>query len=278
MRTTATPLSDETDYLHGYSLSEQQRLVRQSSYWQHSLIPIGLAYKPGERILEIGCAAGATLGEIAKAFPGIDISGADVEPRQIDFAIAHLKSLGLKADLRVTNGENLSWENLCFDHVYIMWLLEHLKDSTVILREAHRVLRGGGTITITETDYTAFKVTPSSTDWDYLENAQYQFFARHGNPIAGRQLGILLCAAGFVNVHSQPAGFHFFQGGGGLRQHVEYVMEFLKPGIPKMASLGFDELRLMRGVEYLGSVPELPGGSITTVVYRAHASKAEGQA
>jgi ubiquinone/menaquinone biosynthesis C-methylase UbiE len=271
--TPAEQTTPEGDYLHGYCLEEQQRLVRQAAYWRGDLIPVHLAYQQDERVLEIGCGAGATLGEIAKLFPGINVAGVDIEPRQIEFARTHLRSLGIEADLRVGNGVNLSWDSGYFDHVYIMWLLEHLKDATAILRESHRVLRCGGTITITETDYTSFKVTPFSADWDYLEKAQYEFFARHGNPIAGRQLGLLLSAAGFTNVRNGPVGFHFFHGGEGLRQHVDYLLEFLKPSLPKMASLGFDLTRLQKGAEYLDSVPNRPGGSMTTIVYRAHGAK-----
>jgi ubiquinone/menaquinone biosynthesis C-methylase UbiE len=270
MKTGAPKLTAETEYLHGYSSDEQQRLVRQAEYWRKKLIPVGLSYQPGERVLEIGCAAGATLAVLAREFPSLKLSGVDIEPRQIGFARTHLKACGVEADLRVANGATLPWESGYFDHVYIMWLLEHLQDSTAVLREAHRVLRREGTITITETDYTSFKVTPPSADWDYLESAQYEFFARHGNPIAGRQLGVLLRAAGFAEVRNAPAGFHYFHGAEALREHVDYILEFLEPGIPKMTPLGFDETRLRRGIEYLRSVPDREDGSMTTIVYRGN--------
>jgi ubiquinone/menaquinone biosynthesis C-methylase UbiE len=265
----------ERDYLHGYSSTEQQRLVRQAEYWREKLIPIGLSYQPGEQVLEIGCAAGATLAVLAQVFPGIGVAGVDIEPHQIDFAGTHLRSSGVDADLRVGDGANLPWANGSFDHVYIMWLLEHLKDSTAILREAHRVLRRQGTITLTETDYTSFKVTPPSADWDYLENAQFEFFARHGNPIAGRQLGVLLRGAGFAEVRNAPVGFHFFQGARGFREHVDYILEFLEPGLAKMVPLGFNEMRLRSGIEYLRSIPDRENGSMTTIVYRAQGTRRE---
>ncbi len=265
----------EEEYFHGYADDEQQRLIRQAEYWRRSLIPLGLSYRAGQRVLEIGCAAGATLAVLARDFPGIEVAGVDREARQIEFALGHFASLGLpKADLRVADASALPWEDDCFDHVYIMWLIEHLPDSAPVLREAKRVLGPGGTITVTETDYTTFKLLPPSPDWDHLEAAQLAFFTRHGNPVAGRALGVLLRAAGFAEIRNAPVGFHFFQGGGdGLRRHAAYVAEFLEPGIGKMAQRGFDEESLRRGLAHLRSIPEHPEGAMTQSVYRAHAVK-----
>ena len=269
----------ECEYYHGYSPKEQERLLRQAEYWRNSLIPLELSYRSGEKVLEIGCAAGATLAVLAESFPGIEVAGVDLEPRQIEFARHHFTSMQLKnPDLRVGDGRDLPWSSDVFDHVYVMWVIEHMKDSVPFLREAHRVLLPGGTITVTEVDYTAFKVLPSSAAWDYLESAQYEFYARHGNPVAGRQIGVLLMTAGFTQVRSKPVGFHFFaDGGNGLRKHVEYVAEFIEPGIPKLTAMGFDREQLQQGVAHLRSIPDYSDGSISQIVYRAHAIKAAAQ-
>ena len=54
-------------------------------------------------------------------------------------------------------------------------------------------------------------------------------------------LGNLLAAAGFTGVQSGPVGFHFFAGEGrgaeDLARHVEYVADFVAPGIERMATL-----------------------------------------
>jgi SAM-dependent methyltransferase len=169
----------------------------------------------------------------------------------------------------------LPWTSGFFDHVYIMWLIEHLPDSMPMLREARRVLRPGGTVTATETDYTTFKVLPNSVDWDYLAAAQFKYFQRYGNAEPGRQLGGLLRQAGFSDVRNVPVGFHFFHDGGdGLRRHVEYIGGFLEPAIPKLAGLGLDEARLRSGLKHLRSIPEARNGSMTTVVYRAQGQNA----
>lgn len=265
-------------YIHGYAKVEQERLIKQAQYWRTSLIPLGLSYQFGERVLEIGCGAGAVLGVLATDFPGIEVAGIDLEPGQIEFAQRYLNSLGVKElDLRVGEAVSLPWREETFDHVYMMWLLEHIPDSLPVLYEAKRVLRPGGTIVLTETDYTTFKVHLPSPDYDYLAQGQYQFFARCGNPIIGRLLGPLLCEAGFTEVHSAPVGFHFFNRSHGpaLREWVEYVAEFLAPMIPGMGEmLGLDEQRLRRGLAHLRSLPDYAISSMTAIVYRAHARRA----
>ena len=268
----------ETDYLHGYTPEEQRRLVSQAEYWREPLIPLGLDYRPGQRVLEVGCGAGAVLGVLAQLFPGIEVAGIDLEPRQIEFARAHLPSLGVAgADLRVGDAAQLPWPDASFDHVYVMWVLEHLRDSGPLLREALRVLRPGGRIAVTETDYTTFGVWPPSDDWRELARAQHDTFAQHGDPVVGRKLGGLLVAAGFTQVTSAPCGFHHFAGDGtdGLRGWVEYALGFLEPAIEPMArATGADPERMRRGFDHVRSLPERDGAAVTQIVYRAHGRRA----
>lgn len=271
----------DTEYLHGYAKDEQLRLLEQASYWSSMLIPVWLAYRPGARVLDIGCGAGAVLGVLAERFPGIELAGIDREPAQIDFARGHLCASGFpQADLRVGDAGALPWEDESFDHIYCMWFLEHMQDCSEILKEALRVLKRGGSIALTETDYTAFRVHPPSGAFDDLDRAQYDYFERFGNPIIGRLLGPLLLEAGFAEVTNGPVGFHFFNDGEKgvqsrrLRAQSEYMAAFLEPAIPQMAEqLDRDPERLQEGIEHLRRVPDLPRGSITQVVYRAQGKR-----
>ena len=263
----------EIPYLHGFSQVEQRRLIQQAEYWREDLILPGLAYGAGDHILDVGCGAGAVLKVLGETFPGIHMAGIDREPAQIDFAGKYLAQQGFgDVDLKVGSADHLAWPDASFNHVYIMWLLEHLQDANPVLREAHRVLRPGGSITLTETDYTTFRVSPPNEDWDYLAAAQYDHFQAVGNPIMGRQLGARLNQSGFRRLAAGPAGFHYFNDGVGdrLRAHVDYVATFLEAAVPSLtATLKLDEARLRRGVAHLRTVPSHPLGALTTIVFRA---------
>ncbi len=261
-------------YLHGFTTAEQERLLRQAEYWSRTLITPGVEYKPGQSVLDIGCGCGAVLGVLRRAFPGIRCAGIDREPVQIDCARRHMDSLGCgDADLRTGDASKLPWADGSFDHVYMMWFLEHLADPPVFLREALRVLKPGGTITINETEYTTFKLWPQSPDWDLLERAQFDHFNRHGCALIGRRLGAMLHAEGFRSVRSFPIGFHFFRGAdedtAALRAHCRYIAGFLEPAIPELARLGYQEPALRRGLAHLLGLPDTDHASFTNIVYRA---------
>lgn len=265
----------ESRYVHGFSSEEQRRLIEQAEYFRDMLIPLGLSYRPGETVLEMGCAAGASLAEIAETY-AVRVAGIDLEPAQIAFAREHLAEMGVKdPDLRVGDATALPWDDDSFDHVYIMWLLEHLPDSRAVLGEAMRVLKPGGTITLTETDYDTFTASPTSEPYEYLRTSIRDLFAASGQPTVGRELGAQLRAAGFVEVTSRIAGFHFFNDGtDALQRHVEYIASWAAPMIDRIVeTLGRDRNKLDAGIDHLLGLAEREDGSYTQLVYRASAAK-----
>lgn len=246
--------------------------MAQAEYWRDSLILPELDYRAGERLLDIGCGAGAVLGVIGQAFPGLALAGIDVAPEQIGYAVSYLAGLRLEADLRQGDARALPWPDGSFDHVYLMWFLEHVADPRPFLSEAHRVLAPGGTITINETDYSMFHAWPLDPDLEYLAAGQRAVFAGHGNPVIGRALGPLLIEAGFLAVRSRPIGFHHFTGDGDrLARFADYLLGFLEPMIPRMVEHGFDEARLRAAVAAGRRLPQLPAASLTQIVFRAGA-------
>ena len=266
------------DYIHGYSQQEQERLIQQAEYWRSQLILRDLDYAPGNSLLEIGCGAGAVLGILGKEFPQLKLAGIDLQAKQIDYARQHLQQLELnRVDLRVGDASKLPWQDSSFDYLYAIWFVEHLPNPQQILEEARRVLKVGGTITLTETDYRTILISPPSADYDYLHSALMElFFKASGNSYIGQSLGNLLVSAGYKKVTNKPLAFHFSssQNKQEFKKFIDYIDSWLAPTIPQMVEeLGKDKDRLISGLNWFHQLPNLNDGAITVVIYRATGNK-----
>ncbi len=263
------------DYIHGYDDREQVRLIQQAQYWRDKLILKDLNYRVGESLLEIGCGAGAVLGILGKAFPDLKLAGIDLENKQIEYARQHLDRLNLSnVDLRVGDAANLPWQDAEFDRLYAMWFLEHLPSSLKVLQEAKRVLKPGGTITLTETDYRTILVTPESSDYRYLIDSLCELLLKaKGNPYIGQSLGTLLTQAGFIKVSVRPFPVHHVHSLNPqeLKGFIEYVDSWLAPTVEQAAKLGKNPQKLQAGLDWFRSIGDRSDGAVSATIYRAYA-------
>jgi ubiquinone/menaquinone biosynthesis C-methylase UbiE len=262
------------DYIHGYSDTEQARLIQQAAYWREKLILKDLDYQAGEKLLEIGCGAGAVLGILGQTFPGLKLAGIDLEQKQIDYAQNYLDHLDLSnADLRVGDATTLPWQDNYFDHLYAIWFLEHLPNPLQVLQEAKRVLKPGGTITVTETDYRTMLVTPESADYRYLIDSLCELLLQaKGNPAMGQSLGTLLLEAGFAQVKNQPFPVHhvYSLDRQELIGFIDYVDSWLAPTVEQaVVELGKDLAKLKAGLDWFRSISDRHDGAISIIIYRA---------
>ena len=265
------------DYIHGYSNQEQERLIQQAQYWREKLILRNLDYQSGESLLEIGCGAGAVLAILGQAFSGLKLAGIDLETKQIEYAKNYLNSLGLaNVDLRTGDAVALPWADNQFDRVYAMWFLEHLPNPLKVLQEAKRVLKPGGTITLTETDYRTILVTPNKSDYRYLIDSLCELLLQaKGYPYIGQSLGTLLVRAGFQQVDNQPFPVHhaYSLDSQELSGFIEYVYSWLAPTVEQAATkLGKDVQRLKAGLNWFESISDRDDGAVSATIYRAYAT------
>src|SRR5262245_24130676 len=124
-----------TQYVHGYATAEQERLVEQAEHWRYRLIRDRTSLEPGTRLLEVGCGVGAVLAVLGQEFPGIRLTGVDIEPKQLDFARGHLERSEVEATLVEADALALPFADGSFDHGWMMWFLEHVADPVAVLRE-----------------------------------------------------------------------------------------------------------------------------------------------
>jgi SAM-dependent methyltransferase len=257
-------------YVHGYGTREQQRLVEQAEHWRHRLIAAGTTLPPGSSLLEIGCGVGAVLAVLGQEFPGVVLHGVDIEPKQLEFARGHLQRAGVDATLLEADARALPFEDESFDHVWMMWFLEHVDDPPEVLREAGRVLGLGGRITAIEVDYATCRAEPSTPALDALIRTMVRGMAASGWSDAGTRLPGWLHEAGFreVDAGERP----FWWEGEDLAGQANYAADVMESALPALAQLpGASVEELRAGLADLRSLAGKPGAGLGWVVHKSTA-------
>lgn len=264
----------ERPYIHGTSEREQRRLVEQADLLR-DLLADNLELHPGEHLLEIGCGVGAVLGQIALSQPEARLSGIDLNPEQIATARSHLAGLGLEAvELVVGNAAQLPWPDGQFDRIRVVWVVEHLADPLAVLHEARRVLRPGGTIHLTETDYASLRVSPPDPAIAAFLAAFVAHFNRHGDAHAGPRLGPLLEQAGFTAVDNRIAAIHYWCPGQRreLKRFCAYLLQFISPELPALLAAAASPAaaeQIREGHDRFSRLNQRDDASVSLCIYQA---------
>jgi ubiquinone/menaquinone biosynthesis C-methylase UbiE len=258
------------EYVHGYATDEQERLLRQAEHWRDELILAGTTLPAGTRLLEVGCGVGAVLGILGGAFPGVVLAGVDIEERQLEVARAHLAGLGLSADLRRADALELPYPDASFDHVWMMWFLEHLADPVAALREARRVLVPAGALTAIEVDYNTVWASPTSDAFEALFAAVARAMDATGRSDAGTRVAGWLVEAGFAEV--DPGERRLAYSGETLARQAAYAASVIESVLPALSEMpDAPASRLEAGLAELRALPEQAGAALGWVVHKAKA-------
>lgn len=224
------------NYVHGYSGKENQRLYDQAGTLTEILhgvdpnvgtahravqkmgravrVPYTTIYPRGSKVLEAGCGVGAQTIILAKNSPGAKITSVDLSPESLEKARALAGKCRVKnVDFRMGDIYDLPFADNTFDHVFVCFVLEHLKDPVKALKNLKKVLKKGGTITVIEGDH------ETSLFWPYshaamktircLIDIQKRF---GGDSLIGRRLYPLLKQAGFRNIEVIPRPVYADEG------------------------------------------------------------------
>jgi SAM-dependent methyltransferase len=259
-----------TGYVHGYATPEQRRLVEQAEHWRHRLIRDGTDLEPGTRLLEVGCGVGAVLAVLGQEFPGVRLVGVDIEPSQLEFARGHLERAGVEATLLEADALDLPFRDESFDHVWMMWLLEHIADPPAALREARRVLVSRGGITAIEVDYSTCRAEPSTPAIEALFRAMVRGMAASGWSDAGTRLPGWLRDAGFREVAEGERTFWWQDED--LSAQARYAADVVESALGTLTRLpGVAEEELRAGLDDLRNLARRPGAGLGWVVHKSTA-------
>ncbi len=192
-------------YVHGYSKKENNRLYDQAGTLT-GLLHGDTRYKKGESVLEAGCGVGAQTLILAKNSPSVDITSIDFSYESLDKARQLIKKNKI-TNVKFLHADifDLPFDDNTFDHVFVCFVLEHLKEPVKALKCMKKTLKKGGTITVIEGDHDTSLFYPFSEAAMKTIKCLIDLQAKMGgNSLIGRELYPLLKKAGFKDVDISP--------------------------------------------------------------------------
>lgn len=192
-------------YIHGYDMEENTRLQDQATTLLE-LLHADTVYPVGCVVLEAGCGVGAQTVTLAKNSPGASIVSVDISAASVAQACQKAREAGL-SNLRFQQADifALPFAAATFDHVFVCFVLEHLKEPVLALQKLKACLRPGGSITVIEGDHGSTYFYPESEAAHAAIDCQVRLQARAGgNALIGRSLYPLLASAGYRDVRVSP--------------------------------------------------------------------------
>ena len=192
-------------YVHGYDQRENIRLQDQASTLVE-LLHADTSYPKGSKILEAGCGVGAQTVTLARNSPLAQITSIDISDKSIAKAREAVeKTDATNVTFRQADIFNLPFEPESFDHIFVCFVLEHLKKPVEALQCLRTFLKGGGTITVIEGDHGSTYFYPDNASSHKAVQCQVALQRQAGgNANIGRALYPLLTRAGFGSVHVSP--------------------------------------------------------------------------
>ncbi len=210
--TESSCTATEFPYLHGFSPTEQARLMKQARLAESTIFR-DIDYTGAKKLLEVGSGVGAQTEILLRRFPDLHATCVDLNAQQLQAARSNLGAMPWLADrysLHQADATDLPFEPRSFDSAFLCWVLEHVPSPARVLSEVRRVLAPGSPVYVTEVMNASFLLDPYSPNvWRYWMAFNDFQIDSGGDPFVGAKLGNLLLAGGFHDVTTDIKTFYF---------------------------------------------------------------------
>jgi ubiquinone/menaquinone biosynthesis C-methylase UbiE len=216
-----------TQYLHGFSRKEQNRLIHQAEFLEDWVYE-GVDLKKCRNLLEVGCGVGAQTKILLRRFPGLHIDAVDFSPDQLAVAKVLLKKESARIHWHHQDAQKLQLGKK-MDAAFLCWFLEHVPNPLLALKQVYKHLKPGARIYCTEVFNHTLFLEPYSPAcikyWSEFNDFQWTI---KGHPFVGGQLGHLLKESGFKKIETEFRSLHFDSRNKVLRnKFIDYFFQIL---------------------------------------------------
>lgn len=165
----------------------------------------------GMSVLEIASGPGFVTEWLSEMVPNGYLTAVEIDPILIGYAEKYLKGK-VRCPYRILNGSVMSLDlpDNAFDFAFARLIFVHLEDMQGAAREILRVLKPGGKLVISETDFSVNHITdPYIAEAQPLREKLLQFQSSRGRTaMAGRRIWRVLKSAGFQKVDLEAVVCH----------------------------------------------------------------------
>ncbi|MGW7530952.1 class I SAM-dependent methyltransferase [Amycolatopsis sp. NPDC054798] len=148
-------------------------------------------FVPGSRVVDLGCGQGSITTTLA---PACHVIGIDIHHPLLPARTSTVDYLNATAYA-------LPFATASIDAVFSHALFEHLANPAAALAEIRRVLRPGGHLAISTSDWSRAKIRPKTANVDAALRGHYLLRRRSGgDPFCGRTIATQIATAGFTNI------------------------------------------------------------------------------
>lgn len=194
---------------------------RTAAYGRVALV--AAAARPGEAVLDIGCGAGATAFELARAVgPSGAVTGVDISAPLLSRARERAAALGLPVEFREADASRPTFAPHSFDLLFSRFGVMFFDDPAAAFAELRKTLKPGGRLAF------ACWQDPRVNDWYELPLAAIEGIVERA-PVDTRQPGpfafseperlrAILAEAGFAGIELAPFATPFYLGRGADRE------------------------------------------------------------